>query len=350
VKHLLSSRFLGEADFERILARAEEFRGGARSRALAGLHVGLVFFNPSLRTRVSMEVAAARLGGTPVVLSVGGDAWAMEYREGAVMNGAAAEHLREGAGVLGRYCDLLGVRSFAEGRDWEDDRREPVLSGFAEFSGVPVVNLESALDHPCQAIADVMTLRQRLGSMRGRKVVLTWAYHPRALPMAVPNAFLLAASRLGAALKLARPAGYDLDPEILSAVEGFSRHSGGSFEILDRFDPAFDGAEAIYAKSWGSLSDYGRSDAEAARRIALSGWRVTEARMARGRDAFFMHCLPVRRNVVVDDAVLDGPRSAVLDQAENRLYAQQAILEWMADGLSATAHGRPQPANGGDPQ
>jgi N-acetylornithine carbamoyltransferase len=335
VRHFLTSRDLGEADFERLLARGEEFRQGARSRALAGRHVGLLFFNPSLRTRVSMEVAVARLGGTPVTLSVGGDTWAMESRDGVVMNGAAAEHLREGAGVLGRYCDLLGVRSFPEGKDWEADRAEPVLSAFARFSGVPVVNLESPLDHPCQAMADAMTLRQRLGSTRGRKVVLTWAYHPKALPMAVPNAFLLAASRLGVSLTLARPTGYDLDPEIVAAVEEFSRASGGSFEVADRLDAVFDGADAIYAKSWGSLADYGRPEAEAARRVALSRWRVTEERMRRGHDAFFMHCLPVRRNVVVEDAVLDGPRSAVLDQAENRIYAQQAILEWLAEGMGA---------------
>jgi N-acetylornithine carbamoyltransferase len=330
VRHFLTTRDLSTDQFAGLLARAEEFRRGAESSALSGRHVGLVFFNPSLRTRVSMEIAISKLSGTPVTLSVGGDAWAMEYRDGVVMDGAAAEHVREGAGVLGRYCDLLGVRSFPEGKDWAADRREPVLSAFARRSGVPVVNLESALDHPCQATADCLTLRQRLGETTGRRVLLTWAFHPKALPMAVPNAFLLAAARLGVDLVLARPEGYDLDAEILEAVRACARAAGGRLSITDDPDAGYDGAEAVYAKSWGSLQDYGDPEAEARRRASLRSWRVTEARMARGREAVFLHCLPVRRNVVVDDAVLDGARSLVLDQAENRLYAQQAILEWMA--------------------
>jgi N-acetylornithine carbamoyltransferase len=330
LRHFLTTQGLTKERFETLLARGEEFRRGASSAALSGKHVGLVFFNPSLRTRVSMEVAVSKLGGTPVTLSVGGEAWSMEYEDGAVMDGAAAEHVREGAGVLGRYCDMLGVRSFPRGVDYAKDRAEPVLLSFAQHSGVPIVNLESTLSHPCQAMADAMTLRQRLGQTRGRRVLLTWAYHPKALPMAVPNSFLLAATRQGAHLVFARPEGYDLDVEILREAQENARQNGGSLTVTEDLESAYDGVEAVYAKSWGSLADYGKPEAEAARRAKLKDWRVTEARMARGRQAFFMHCLPVRRNVVVDDAILDGPRSAVLDEAENRLYAQQAILEWLA--------------------
>lgn len=330
MRHFLTTRGLTHERFEALLARGEEFRRGAASTALAGMHVGLVFFNPSLRTRVSMEVAVSKLGGTPVTLSAGGDAWPMEYEDGVVMDGAAAEHVREGAGVLGRYCDMLGVRSFPEGKSYAKDREEPVLIAFARYSGVPVVNLESPLDHPCQAMADVMTLKQRLVPTSHRRILLTWAYHPKALPMAVPNAFLLAASRLGVELVLARPEGYDLDPGIVHAAEEHARASGGKLTVTSDLDAAYDGVEAVYAKSWGALADYGRPEEEAARRAKCKDWRVTEKRMARGKNAFFMHCLPVRRNVVVDDEVLDGPRSAVLDEAANRLYAQQAILEWLA--------------------
>jgi N-acetylornithine carbamoyltransferase len=300
---------------------------------LSGRQVGLVFFNPSLRTRVSMEIAVSKMGGTPVTLSVGGDAWAMEYEDGVVMDGAAAEHVKEGAGVLGRYCDLLGVRSFPLGKDYAKDRTEPVLTAFAKHSGVPVVNLESPLDHPCQAMADAMTIRERLRRTSGRRVLLTWAYHPKALPMAVPNSFVLGASRLGVDLVLARPEGYDLDPAILGAAKKNAQASGGALTVVDDPDEGFEGAEVVYAKSWGALADYGNAEAESARRSRLRDWRVTEARMARGKNAAFMHCLPVRRNVVVDDAVLDGPRSIVLDEAENRLHAQQAILEWLAEDL-----------------
>jgi N-acetylornithine carbamoyltransferase len=340
LKHFLSTRHLSQSEFESLLARGEEFRQGAETGALRDKYVGLVFFNPSLRTRVSMEIAVSKLGGTPVTLSVGSDAWAMEYRDGVVMHDAAVEHVREGAGVLGRYCDMLGVRSFPEGKDYEQDRREPVLSAFAKYSGVPVVNLESPLDHPCQAMADALTIRQRfgpsgasgaLGAVR-RKVLLTWAYHPKALPMAVPNSFLLGASRLGVDLVLARPEGYELDVEIVRTAQRLAVESGGTLRVVQDPDSGYEGADVVYAKSWGSLADYGDPEAELLRRKPLRDWRVTEARMARGRDAVFMHCLPVRRNVVVDDDVLDGPRSIVLDEAENRLYAQQAILEWLAEG------------------
>ncbi len=286
MRHFLTTQGLTQERFETLLARGEEFRKGASSEALAGQHVGLVFFDPSLRTRVSMEVAVSQLGGTPVTLSVGGEAWAMEYEDGTVMDGAAAEHVREGAGVLGRYCDMLGVRSFPRGDDYAKDRAEPVLLSFVRHSGVPVVNLESTLSHPCQAMADAMTLSQRLNRT-------------------------------------------DLDTEILREAEENARQAGGSLTLTE--DPgAYDGVEVVYAKSWGSLADYGHPEAEASRRAKLKDWRVTEERMARGRNAFFMHCLPVRRNVVVDDEILDGPRSAVLDEAENRLYAQEAILEWLA--------------------
>ena len=161
-------------------------------------------------------------------------------------------------------------------------------------------------------------------------MLLTWAYHPKALPMAVPNSFLLVASRLGSDLVFARPEGYDLDPEILREARENAHQSGGALTVTDDLGAAYDGVEAVYAKSWGSLSDYGQPEAEAARRSKLKDWRVTETRMRRGKNTFFMHCLPVRRNVVVDDDILDGPRSAVLDEAENRLYAQQAALEWLA--------------------
>jgi N-acetylornithine carbamoyltransferase len=330
VRHFLTVQGLTQERFEALLARSEEFRRGAESAALSGKHVGLVFFNPSLRTRVSMEVAVSKLGGTPVTLSVSGDAWTMEYEDGVVMDGAAAEHVREGAGVLGRYCDILGVRAFPSGADYAKDRHEPVLMGFVQNAGVPIVNLESTLGHPCQAMADAMTLNQRFGLVKGKRVLLTWAWHPKALPMAVPNSFLQVASRMGADVVLARPEGYDLDEEVVHAAEQNARQAGGSVTVTADQEGAYDGVEAVYGKSWGSLADYGKPEAEAARRSKFKDWRVTEARMARGKDAFFMHCLPVRRNVVVDDAVLDGPRSVVLDQAENRLYAQQSILEWLA--------------------
>ena len=328
LKHFLSTRSLRPEEFEALLARGEEFHRGAVSQALRGKYVGLVFFNPSLRTRVSMEIAVSKLGGTAVTLSVGSDAWAMEYRDGVVMNGDSGRaRAREGAGVLGRYCDLLGVRSFPEGLDYELDRREPVLSAFAEYARVPVVNLESPLDHPCQAMADCMTIRQRLGAPAGRKVLLTWAYHPKALPWPCRTHFSWV--RRASGRPLARAAGrlrarprHRADGAAIRAGE--RRPPDHHRRSQRRLRRGSRGLREVVGRA-GGLRRPDRRSAPAGQAARLAGDRGPGWRAA--TEAIFMHCLPVRRNVVVDDAVLDGPRSVVLDEAENRLYAQQAILE-----------------------
>ena len=288
-------------------------------RPLAGKSVGLVFMNPSLRTQTSFEVAAAMLGAHPVTLQVGGGGtWKLEAREGAVMDGDCAEHAKEAVAVLSRYVDLLGVRCFPGGKSWEEDRRDPMLSAFVKYATVPVVSLESALGHPCQALADLMTIREK--RPRAKKFLLTWAPHVKALPTAVPNSAAEMAARAGLDLVVARPEGYDLDAGVMESVRAAARAAGGSVTVTDDLDAAYDGADVVYAKAWGSLESYGRPPAP------RPEWRVTAEKMARTNDAAFMHCLPVRRNVVVDDAVLDGKWSVVIDQAENRLHTAKAVL------------------------
>jgi N-acetylornithine carbamoyltransferase len=323
--------FLSTADYSRdeltiLIETAIRFKIEVQPKPLAGKSIALVFFNPSLRTRASMQVGIYELGGNAVVLEPGGTSWTLEHREGAVMDGDKTEHVAEFVRVLGRYCAAIGVRTFAQLKDWEEERTDPVLNAFAKYSEVPIVNLESAMHHPCQSLADMMTIREQLGP-EPKRVVLTWAWHPKPLPMAVPNSFALAAAQMGHEVVIAHPQGYELDEELLKAIQGQAAGAGGGLEVTNDIDTAFDGAEVIYAKSWGSKQFYGAPEKDIAHRAEYrEKWIVDESKMAQTKNAIFMHCLPVRRNVIVSDAVIDSARSVVIDEAENRLHMQKAIL------------------------
>ena len=317
--HLLNTIGMSREQLEQLIESALMFKNRADfSKPLAGKSVALVFFNPSLRTRASMQVGIYELGGNAVMLEPGGTSWTLEHRAGAVMDGDKTEHVAEFVRVLERYCVAIGVRTFAALKDWNEERTDPVLNAFARYASVPIINLESAMHHPCQSLADMMTIRQKLGTGR-KRVVLTWAWHPKALPMAVPNSFALAAAQMGHDLVIAHPPGYELDEELIE-------HLGG-VEITNDIEAAFSGAEVIYAKSWGAKQFYGNTDRDLATRAQYRDkWIVDEANMARTNDAIFMHCLPVRRNVIVTDGVLDSNSSVVIDEAENRLHVQKAII------------------------
>ena len=317
--HLLNTIGMSREQLDQLIESALRFKSGDdRSRPLAGKSVALVFFNPSLRTRASMQVGIYELGGNAVVLEPGGTSWTLEHRAGAVMDGDRTEHVAEFVRVLERYCVAIGVRTFAALKDWNEERTDPILNAFARYASVPIINLESAMHHPCQSLADMMTIREKLGTGR-KRVVLTWAWHPKPLPMAVPNSFALAAAQMGHDLVIAHPPGYDLDEELIAQL--------GSVEITNDIDAAFSGAEVIYAKSWGGKQFYGDTDRDLAIRAQYrSKWIVDEEKMARTNDAIFMHCLPVRRNVIVTDGVIDSSASVVIDEAENRLHVQKAIM------------------------
>lgn len=327
MNNFLKTSDLTSAELESLIAGAIELKAGSsNAKPLAGKSVGLVFFNPSLRTRASMQVGIYELGGNAVILEPGSTSWTLEHRDGVVMDGDKTEHLAEFVRVLGRYVSAIGVRTFAELKDWETERTDPILNAFARYSTVPVINLESAMHHPCQSMADMMTIREKLGVGR-KKVLLTWAWHPKPLPMAVPNSFALAAAQFGHDLRIAHPEGYRLDDELAAQIEGQAAANGGSVEFTTDVHEAFDGVEVVYAKSWGSKGFYGRSEAEVEHRASLrADWIVDSRKMAMSSDALFMHCLPVRRNVIVTDEVIDSARSVVIDEAENRLHVQKAIL------------------------
>ena len=321
--------FLSTRDFDlnALIESALRFkRGEDRSQPLTGKSVALVFFNPSLRTRASMQVGIYELGGNAVVLEPGGTSWTLEHRAGAVMDGDKTEHVTEFVRVLERYCVAIGVRTFAALKDWQEERTDPILSSFAKYASVPIINLESAMHHPCQSLADMMTIREKLGEGR-KRVVLTWAWHPKLLPMAVPNSFALAASQMGHDLVIAHPSGYDLDEELIDHSRQLAVDTGGSVTITNDMDAAFTGAEVIYAKSWGAKQFYGRDEQDTITRAQYRNkWIVNERRMAQTDDAIFMHCLPVRRNVIVTDGVIDSRASVVIDEAENRLHVQKAVM------------------------
>lgn len=324
--------FLKTSDFSRteldsFVASALRLKSrNSNEKPLAGKSVALVFFNPSLRTRASMQVGIYELGGNPVILEPGGTSWTLEHREGVVMDGDKTEHLREFVRVLERYVSAIGVRTFAELKDWETERTDPILNAFAKYATLPVINLESAMHHPCQAMADMMTIREQFGATR-KKVLLTWAWHPKPLPMAVPNSFALAATQFGHDLRIAHPVGYELDEELMREVEAEANKSSTSVEIVHNVNDAFDDIDVVYAKSWGSKQFYGSLETEMAFRADMrNSWIVDAEKMSKSNSAIFMHCLPVRRNVIVTDEVIDGQNSVVIDEAENRLHIQKAIM------------------------
>src|SRR2546426_3760198 len=256
-KDFLTTGQWAREELEGLIERALEFkRVDARANLLGGRSVALVFFNPSLRTRASMQVGIFELGGNAVVLEPGGTSWTLEHRAGAVMDADKTEHTAEFVRVLGRYCAAIGVRTFAALKNWEEERDDPILKGFAKYSEVPIINLESAMHHPCQAMADMMTIREKLGEGR-KKVLLTWAWHPKPLPMAVPNSFALAAAQMGHELTIAHPPRDELDDELLEEIRRQAAEAGGRISVEHDIDKAFDGAEVVYAKSWGSRIFYG---------------------------------------------------------------------------------------------
>jgi N-acetylornithine carbamoyltransferase len=327
VQNFLATSDLTRADLDRLIESALRFKsGGDQSKPLAGRSIALVFFNPSLRTRASMQIGIYELGGNAVMLEPGGTSWTLEHREGAAMDADNTEHVAEFVRVLGRYCVAIGVRTFAALKDWEEERADPILNAFAKYSDVPIINLESAMHHPCQAMADMMTIQEKLGQGR-KKVLLTWAWHPKPLPMAVPNSFALAAAQMGHDLLVAHPKGYELDDELMGEIRTQAAGAGGRITIEHDVDQAFDSVEVVYAKSWGSKNFYGAAEKDLAERAQhRDKWMVDEQKMTRTNSAVFMHCLPVRRNVIVTDAVIDSAASVVIDEAENRLHVQKAIM------------------------
>jgi N-succinyl-L-ornithine transcarbamylase len=271
--------------------------------------IGLLFFNPSLRTRLSTQKAAMNLGFKSIVMNFRDDGWQLEFDENIIMSGNKAEHVKDAAKVISQYCDILGIRAFAELKHKEIDNSDKIINSFVKYATIPILNLESSIAHPLQALADAATINENINT-NNPKIVLSWAPHPKPLPHAVANSFINMCKINNYDLTITNPKGYDLSKKITEGIQ-----------IINDQELAFKNADFIYAKNWSSYDQYGK--------VLLNddSWIINENKMKLTNNAFFMHCLPVRRNVVVSDSVLDSNRSLVIQQANNRTYATQTILK-----------------------
>lgn len=327
MRRFLDLEDLDDASIQSLLSRARDLEAEPVSDRLRGKVLALVFMNPSVRTLASFQAGMTQLGGGSFVITPGRSSWGFETRPGVIMDGEFAEHVREAVPVLCGYSDAMGIRCFAAGRNLEEDLGEPVLSAAAAAATGPLINLESAMNHPCQALADWKTLDDLDVPGRGGRFVLSWAHHPKPLPLAVPSAVATMAARRGMDVAILRPPGFELPPQVMEAARQAAAFSGGSVRETSDRSEALAGAHVLYAKSWQAPSCYGRPLEEAALRAPLKSWCIDEGWFAPADPgAVFLHCLPVRRNVVVADHVLDGPRSRIQRQANNRLHVQKAVL------------------------
>ncbi len=298
--------------------------------ALRGKVLSLLFLSPSLRTLASFQAAMTRLGGGSFVISPTMSIHGIETRPGIVMDGAAAEHIREAVPVIASYGDAIGIRAFAQRRDLEHDLADTEFKALIDLIDTPYINMESAIGHPCQNLADWMTLDDFSIPANGGKFVLSWAYHPKALPLAVPASTLYTAARRGMDVTVLRPEGFALPDTVMERARRAADAAGGSVQETDQRAAAMEGAHVIYAKSWSSTTSYGDTIADQKLRNELISWCVDESWFDNAQDdCRFMHCLPVRRGVVVSEPVLDGPRSIVIHEARNRMLAQMAVLHQM---------------------
>jgi N-acetylornithine carbamoyltransferase len=303
--------------------------------ALRGKVLALLFLSPSLRTLASFQAAMTRLGGGSFVISPEMSIHGLESRHGVVMDGEAAEHINEAVPVIAGYGDAIGIRAFAERKNIETDLAETEFNRLTSLIDKPWINMESAMNHPCQSLADWKTLDDFDIPANGGKFVLSWAWHPRALPLAVPSATVHMAAMRGMDVTVLRPEGFELPAPIMARAQAAAAASGGSLRETDDRAEAMEGAQVIYAKSWSSTRYYGQRKEDQEFREPLIDWCVDDGWFdSAATDCRFMHCLPVRRGVVVADEILDGPRSIVIPEARNRMLAQMAVLHQMMGGQS----------------
>lgn len=303
-------------DLQQLITEASELKKAKTSLEIGkGKTLGMLFFNPSLRTRLSTEKAAKLLGMEVMVMNAGTDGWALEFEDGAVMNSNKAEHIKEAAAVLSQYCDIIAVRAFPDLKDREKDETEIVLNSFKKYASVPVVNLESATGHPLQALTDALTISE-LKKKQKPKVVLTWAPHPKTLPQSVPNSFSEMMQKMDVDFVITNPEGYDLNREITKNVP-----------VVHNQEEALKNADFVYVKNWSSYENYGQKLSEDL------NWTFSAEKLKQTSNAKVMHCLPVRRNMVIADEVLDSENSVVIQQAGNRTFAAQAVLKRLLEKM-----------------
>jgi N-acetylornithine carbamoyltransferase len=324
-RDFLTTADLSRAELDDLLDLAARVKGKRPGQVLGGKTLGLLFFQPSLRTRVSFEVSMVQLGGHCINLSAD-DLYELEPQDQAVMDGRAEEHVKDAARTLSRYVDALGIRAAARTGSWERDRQELLLRSYAKHASVPVINLETVFEHPCQALADVMTMRENLVTLKGRKLTLLWCNHPEPKSLGPTHSVLQLASLMGMDVTLAHPLGFEVDGEVLERSRRAAAASGGAVQVVNDLQAAARGAEVLSARSWGCPKYWDDAEREAMVKRSLQDWRVDQKLMTATKNALLMHPLPVRRNVAATDEVLDGSQSRIYDQAANRAHVQKALL------------------------
>lgn len=335
MKHFLSTEDWNLEEIRDLLNLAGQLKAEPLGETMRGKSVALLFFNNSLRTRSSFEIGSWQLGGKAIVLTPGQDAWPLAFDLGEIMNGTAEEHVAEAAQVLSRYCDLIAVRCFPKFEDWSLDRQDKVINSFAMHASVPVINMETIV-HPCQELALARTMQEHMGgsidALKGRKFLLTWTYHPKPLNTAVANSALLIASKLGMDVTLLCPnEEYLLDERFMHAAADFSAVHGNTLTVEHDIEAAYAGAEMVYAKSWGALPYFGRWHEEQPMRDQYKHFIVDQNKMDMTDQARFSHCLPLRRNVKATDEVMDSDYCIAIDEAENRLHVQKALMSTLVN-------------------
>lgn len=332
LRHFLTTEDWSQAELSEILQHASTYKTRPIGNTLRNKTVALVFFNPSLRTRTSFEIGIFQMGGHAVILSPGKDAWPIEIEPGAVMDGDSEEHIIEAARVLSRYCDAIAIRAFPKFQNWQEDRQDKVIQTFAQYSSVPVINMETIV-HPCQELALMQTIHEHLGKPAKKKFVLTWTYHPKPLNTAVANSALLIASKFSMDVTLLCPnEDYLLDQRYMQAAKDNVSQYGGSLAVTHDIESAYANADFVYAKSWGALPYFGNWAEEKPIRDQYRHFIVDEKKMAMTNKALFSHCLPARRNVKMTDAVMDSDYCVAIDEAENRLHIQKALMDHLING------------------
>ena len=319
----ISTQDWDKQDLDKLLQLAKDMKLNPKKyqNALDGKSMCMFFYNPSTRTRNSTQVAAYQLGMLPTFNSIK-DSW-IGYK--------GSESIKDTAIVLGRYYDIIGIRILPNAVDWKYKEGNRIIREFSEWSGVPIINFEDDQFHPFQALTDILTIQEKKKETQGKKIVISWAYHPKPLPVSVPNSILLASSKYGMDVTLVHPKDYELDNDIINLAKKNVKTSGGSINVSNNIEEAYDDADVIYVKSWGSLKHYGNAKEEKKLRLPhRDTWRIKDEYMDYAKsDSIFMHCLPIRRNIVADDSVVDGKHSVVYDQAENRLYTAKALLYYL---------------------
>jgi len=326
IRHFHRLDDLNDRQIEDVLDLASRLKRGVSRPDLAGQTVGLLFFRPSLRTRTSLEVAMHQLGGHTVNLNAASDFWELEARDNRLMDGVAPEHIKDAAAALSCYVGSIAIRPALQGKSWAVDRKDEQIHSWMQHSRVPVINMESALWHPLQALADLLTLRETLGELKAKKLTIAWTQSPTPSSPAVVHSILMAALRSGMDVKIAHPTGYELDEDVMAQAQTMARTQNSTLESCLALEDAASGSHVIYARSWWGLENYGQASLSAHQSSRAGNWCVDDRIMEAGEDARLMHPMPIRRNLEVTDRVLDGPRSLIINQAANRLHTQKSLL------------------------